>query len=128
VFVGGGAAAEQAQGFVAGVPELVLPAGRNGDGVPGPDFARFVFDADFSRAVRDMINFLGTRMKMFLRAAADRQARLGEALVADGGVRCASSSRISEPSLVVNGATSFRFLTSIFHPYFLTTKYTKNKR
>ena len=61
-------------------------AGRKGDGVPRPDFAQLARDADFSRAVRDEVNFLRARVKMFLRARADGQARLGEALVADGRV------------------------------------------
>src|ERR1035437_4516892 len=33
-------------------------------------------------------------------------------------LRCASSSRISEPSLVVNGATSLRFIMSIDFRFF----------
>src|SRR5674476_1192479 len=83
---GGRKAAEQAQGFIAGVPEFVFVSGRNGDGVPCPHLVRFVFDADFSGAVRDVINLLALGMKMFLRCAADGQARFGETLIADGGV------------------------------------------
>jgi hypothetical protein len=86
VLVAGGTAAEQAQNFTAGVPEFMFLAGWNGDGIPCSHFARFIFDADFPGAVRNVINFLGARMKMFLGRAAHRQPRLGETLVADGGV------------------------------------------
>ena len=86
MLVGRRATAKQAQNFRAGVPQFVPQAGRNGDGVPRPDFAQLARDADFSRAVRDEINFFRARMKMFLRARADGQPRLGEALVADGGI------------------------------------------
>src|SRR5262245_28809752 len=75
VLVGRSAAAEQAQGFTAGVPELVFLARRNRDGVADPHLAHFAFDADPSGAVRDVINLLGARMKMFLRARAHRQTR-----------------------------------------------------
>src|SRR5450432_3906059 len=64
----------------------MFSTGWNRDGVPGPDFTRFAFNADFSRAVGDVINLLGARMKMFLRARAGGQTRLGETLVADGGI------------------------------------------
>src|SRR5213075_1127881 len=86
VLVSGGAAAEEVECFFAGVPEFVLLAGGDRDGVAGFYFAGFVFDADTAGAVGDVINFFGFGMVMFLRAGADGQAGLGEALVADSRV------------------------------------------
>jgi hypothetical protein len=61
---------------------MFLP-GRNCNGIARFHIARLAFNADFSSAVRDEINFLGARMIMFLCAGADGQSRLGEALVAN---------------------------------------------
>ena len=113
MFVGRGATTKQPERFAAGVPQLVPLAGRNGDGVPCPDFVRLAGDADFSRAVRDEINFLGARVKMFLRAPPTGNRASARLWLRMAELRCASSSRISEPSLVMNGGTSFRFFISI---------------
>jgi hypothetical protein len=86
VLIGRRAAAQQPQGFVAGVPKLVFAAGRDGDGVAGFYIARFAFDANPSLAVRDVIYFLGLDVIMFLRARAGRQTRFRQALVADDGI------------------------------------------
>ena len=86
VLVGRRAAAQQSQRFVAGIPKLVFPAGRNGNGVTGFNVARFACDANPSRAMRNVINFLGFDVIMFLRARAGRQARFRQALVANDGI------------------------------------------
>src|SRR5208283_5633832 len=58
----------------------------NGNGVAGFYVARFAFDANPSRAVRNVIYFLGLDVIMFLRARAGRQTRFRQALVADDGI------------------------------------------
>jgi len=86
MLVGRGATAQQSQRFVAGIPKLVFAAGRNGNGVTGFHVACFAFDANPSRAVGDVINFLGFDVIMFLRARAGRQTRFRQALVANDGI------------------------------------------
>jgi hypothetical protein len=86
VLVGRRAAAQQSQRFVANIPKFMFATGRNGNGVAGFNVARFAFDANPSRAVRNVINFLGFDVIMFLRARAGRQTRLRQALVADDGI------------------------------------------
>src|ERR1035437_6094217 len=66
VLVGWRAAAQQSQRFVANIPKLVFAAGRDGYGVASFHVARFAFDANPSRAVCDVINFLGFDVIMFL--------------------------------------------------------------
>jgi hypothetical protein len=80
------AAAEQPKDFGAGIPKLMLFAGRYRDGVAWFDVAQFAFYAHSAGAVRDVIDLLGFWMIMLLRACADRQARLGEALIANRGI------------------------------------------
>jgi hypothetical protein len=86
VFIGGGATAEKNQVAVPGVPNSVFEPGRNGNGVPHPDVARFAFDSYPASAGGDEINLLGAGMVVFQRATTDRNARLGEALIADCGI------------------------------------------
>ena len=64
----------------------MLLAGENRDGIARLNLSQLAFDADFSRSVGDVIDFLGDRMKMFLGGGAHRQACLGQALIADAGI------------------------------------------
>ena len=86
IFVAGGTATQETQDFPASVPQFMFLTRRNGNGIAWFDFPGFVFDTDFSRAVGDVINFLGAGMVMFLGGGANRQAGFREALIADGGV------------------------------------------
>lgn len=65
------AAAEEAEGFCAGIPQLMFLAGWDGDGVAGFHIAEFAFDAHAAGAVGDVVNFFCLGVVMFLRASAD---------------------------------------------------------
>jgi len=86
MLIRGRAAAKQAKRFAARIPELVLLPWWNGDGICGFDLTQFAFDPNPPRAARDVVDLLGVRMVMLLCAAAHRQARLGQTLVADDGI------------------------------------------
>jgi hypothetical protein len=80
------ATAQQLKRFAAGVPQLVLLAGQNGDSIASFDVADFTINANAPGAMGDIINFLGLDMIMLLRAAAGGQPRFGQALVANGRI------------------------------------------
>src|SRR5882724_7107068 len=80
------AAAEQVQHLLAGVPELVLLARRNGDGVTGFHIRTFAFDAHPALAGQDEVNLLRPGVIMLLSAAACRQARVRQALIANARI------------------------------------------
>ena len=86
VFVRRRATTQQAQGLAAGVPQLVFLAGRNRHRIAGFHFAKLAFDPHPPGARRDEINFFRSRMVVRLGAAANGQARLRQALVADNRV------------------------------------------
>ena len=86
ILVTGRAAAEEDEGNVADVPDLVVGTGRNGDGVERADFAEFAVEFHATGAAEDVVNLLGLRMIMLLRGGSDGDGGLREALVADAGV------------------------------------------
>src|SRR5262245_398509 len=86
VFIARRATTQQRKGSIAGVPQLMLLARRNGDGVAGLYFVRLAVDAHSATAGGDEIDFLGLRVVVFLRAGTDGQSRLRQALMANGGV------------------------------------------
>src|SRR5258708_33769228 len=86
MLVARGATAEEAEGLIAGVPEFMFLARRNGNGVAGLHFGHFSLQAHSAAAGGDEINFLALGMIMLLGARADGQARLRQALVADGRI------------------------------------------
>jgi hypothetical protein len=57
--------------------------------------------------------YFGPRVIMRRSTHSRRQTRLGQALIRDADFRCANSTQISEPSLVMKAATCVMFLTSI---------------
>src|SRR3954469_14491085 len=86
MFVARRAAAEQDQRFTSGIPQLVLLSGRDGNGVSGAYVGKLAFDSHPAGALSDKIDFLGFGMVMFLRARPGRKTRLGETLIANGGI------------------------------------------
>ena len=64
---------------------MLLPR-WNRNGITHFHLAGFALNPHAPAAVSDVINFLRPDMVMLLRAAADRQARLSQALVANGGI------------------------------------------
>src|ERR1043166_4744362 len=72
MFVRWRTAAEEFQCVPALIPELVLLAGRDRDGVTGLDIRHFPFDAHSGLAGQDEINLLGAGVVMLLRATAGR--------------------------------------------------------
>ena len=67
ILIGRSAAAQQPERFAAGIAQRMPLAGTNDDGVSGRHVALFTLDADPAPAVRDVVDFLGLRMIMFLR-------------------------------------------------------------
>ena len=86
MFVGGGTAAEETEHIMACVPNLVLPARWNGDGIADFYIAFFIFNAHAPRALSDVIDFFGEAMVMLLRGCAGLETGFSEALVAYRGV------------------------------------------
>src|SRR5262245_18582433 len=75
MLVGRRTTTKQAQDFRTGVPKFVLLAGWNGDCVARFYFTSFTLNTDPACALSNVINLFGFGMKMFLSAAANRQAR-----------------------------------------------------
>src|SRR5260370_42447122 len=86
MLVARGATAEERKRLTAGIPEFMFLAWRNGNGVAGLHVGQFSREAHSAAAGSDEINFLGLGMIMLLGARADWQARLRQALVADGRI------------------------------------------
>lgn len=86
MFVGRGAAAEQVERGVARVPDLMLQAGWDRDGVAGFDFARFILDAHAAGACGDVVNLFRYLVIVLLRAATHVETSFGQALQADGAI------------------------------------------
>ena len=108
VLVSRRATAEQSQGFSSCVPDFVFLPGRNGNGIPSLDLSRLVFDPHASIATSDVIYLLGNPVVMFLGRITRVNARFGRM----EELRCASNSRISDPSMVLKDGTVSKFVTS----------------
>src|SRR5688572_517405 len=78
------ATAQQAEHLAAGIPQLVLLAGWDGDGVARLHLGHFTFDAHAALAGGDEVDFLRATVVMLQCAATDGDARFGEALIANG--------------------------------------------
>jgi hypothetical protein len=86
MLVSGSTAAKQPQWFVSRIPQLVLLARGYGNGIPNGYLARLIPNPYAPLTLRNEINFLCVNMIMLLCAAADRQARLRQTLIADAGI------------------------------------------
>lgn len=86
MFVTRRAAAKQVERFGSCIPELVPSAWRNRNRVARLHFLSFAVNAQPSGALSDVINFFRLGMIMLLRTAADRHARFGQALIANGRI------------------------------------------
>ena len=91
-----------------------MPGSRGDqDRVSGSDRAPFGIDFHDAFAFQDEIELFAFLMIVALRGAAGEDARLGEALVADGGIGESRMLRIRDPSLVVKGFWLDTFRTII---------------
>src|SRR5262245_42120730 len=86
MFVGRRAAAEESESTRAGVPQLMLLAGRNGDRVALAHHINLPFQMHSPRSGCYEIYFLGPRVIVLESTSAHRDPSLGEALVADGRI------------------------------------------
>ena len=71
---------------MAGIPEFVSFAGRDGDGIARFHILIFGFNAYAALSVCDVVDLFGARVKMFLGARTRGQSGFGQTLVADVGV------------------------------------------